>query len=328
MTAAEVLAWFKAKELLAGRNVSVVEAVEAYVRDRTFVREHRTLSDAVNEYLAARQGEGVGTGYLRHVKKVLGDFRDAFNDRDRLEVTPEEARDWLYGLDVAPLTQVNYRKKLAAFYQFCVQHQWVQDSPWRVVKPPKVVAKEIETLTVDQTRFLFRANEDQPPQVLARLALEAFAGLRYSSAIRLSFDDVRWEQKGVLLPAAKIKTERRQFIDGLPENLWAWLELCRSRGEDWRISERNYLYHKTSAFSRATLLYRQEHSEDDPEGLIPHPKNALRHSFATYHCAMHKSPGRTAAILCHRNETKLWQHYKGAATEAQGRDYFSILPSS
>ena len=32
------------------------------------------------------------------------------------------------------------------------------------------------------------------------------------------------------------------------------------------------------------------------------PKNALRHSFVTYHVALHRNPGKTALIVSHRDQ--------------------------
>jgi hypothetical protein len=35
--------------------------------------------------------------------------------------------------------------------------------------------------------------------------------------------DVNFADKGITLPAAKLKIRKRHYIDGLPENLWPWL---------------------------------------------------------------------------------------------------------
>ena len=61
---------------------------------------------------------------------------------------------------------------------------------------------------------------------------------------------------------------------------------------------------------------------------VPHPHNALRHSFASHHVAAFKKPGLTAFLLCHGSEKKLWSNYKGNATEAEGKRWWEITPLS
>ena len=56
------------------------------------------------------------------------------------------------------------------------------------------------------------------------------------------------------------------------------------------------------------------------------PGNVLRHSFATYHVAMHKDAASTAVLLTHRNPSMLYQHYKGRASAADAQRYFAIAP--
>lgn len=78
------------------------------------------------------------------------------------------------------------------------------------------------------------------------------------------------------------------------------------------MTPRQYLEAKSKAFVRAR---------------VPHPRNCLRHSFATYHVAANRDVARTAVILCHSSPKMLWQHYKGRGTEADGAAFFLIYPT-
>jgi site-specific recombinase XerD len=322
LNAAQALEYVRARDLLAGRDVTVLEAVEGYLKHTPNSENTIGLRAAIKEYLEA-SSHNVSPSHFKQIERALSNYQANFGNK--LVVTPKEFREWMNGLPFQPQTKANYRKKASAFYRFALKNEWISTNPVAAVEPPTTIEKEVETLTPEQTEFLFRANQDAPGPVLARLALEAFAGLRFSSACRVSIGDIKWKLRGIELPAAKLKTKRRQFIDGLPDNLWQWLELARSRAEDWEMAERNYLYHKGRAFENANALCLAEKEIADG---VPHPKNALRHSFATYHVALHKSPARTATILCHRSEKKLWDHYKGRATEDEGKRYFEIKPTS
>jgi hypothetical protein len=72
---------------------------------------------------------------------------------------------------------------------------------------------------------------------------------------------------------------------------------------------------------------------DNVRGLVPKvagvkmPHNALRHSFCSYHVALHGDAGKTATLLTHRgNVSILYEHYKGNCKMADGVAYFGILP--
>ncbi|EDY82040.1 hypothetical protein VDG1235_1660 [Verrucomicrobiia bacterium DG1235] len=317
----EVRDYLKARKKLEGSELTVLEAVEKYLELKPSDESLKDLSEAISEYLEVKE-RAVSQPHYRQIKRTLDFFQTTFSET--VAIASSDIADWLNGLPYDPQTKQNYRKRLNAFFGYCVRQDWIQNNPIRGVEPPEVIPTEIGVLTPIEANYLFRANHDAPAPVLARFALEAFAGLRYSSACRIDFVDIKWELKGIELPAAKIKTKRRHFIDGLPDNLWRWLEFCRAQSEDWRIEERNYLYHKSTAFEKATLLFRQENGG---QGEVPHPKNALRHSFASYHVALNKSPSATATILCHNSEKKLWDHYKGRATESDGEKYFGITPT-
>ena len=144
--------------------------------------------------------------------------------------------------------------------------------------------------------------------------MEAFAGLRFSSAFKLEKHDVNFVDKGILLPAHKLKTGkgrggRRRYIDKLPENLWSWLAVTNDAC--WALQSSDWMHLKSDLFTKAK---------------VPHPHNSLRHSFATHHMAWQGDAARTAAILCHKDQQELWEHYNGCATSVAGAAYFTITP--
>ena len=166
-------------------------------------------------------------------------------------------------------------------------------------------------LTPKQTARLFAYALKHRPETLGRLALEAFAGLRFTSAAMLAKEEINFDDKGITLLARKIKTRRRRYIDGLPANFWDWIgkttEAC------WRMKRSQWMHIKSDVFAGAG---------------VPHPQNCLRHSFCTYHVSAYKNPGLTATLLCHQNQAQLWGHYNGIASQAAGLTYFSIKPEN
>lgn len=170
---------------------------------------------------------------------------------------------------------------------------------------------DVGLLSVEDTEKLLAYALKHYAEIVPRLALECFAGLRYSSAHRIERSDINFVDRGILLLAKKRKTGRRHYIDGLPDNLFDWLKL--ETPATWALTERQYMRLKSACFK---------------DGKIPDPHNCLRHGFCTYHVAAFKNSGLTATILCHRNQGLLWSTYNGRATQPDGKRYFELWPAA
>lgn len=268
-----------------------------------------TVADAVTRYLEAKEAEGMADTTLGHYRPALARLVASLGTHKIGAITREQLAKWVDGLDMADYSKRTHAIRARSLFEWLRIQRQIPANPCDGMKPVKVIADEVETWTIEEFGRLFYANEGQPPELLGRLACECFAGLRFSSAALLNGAE-DFKDGGIVLPAAKIKTRRRQFIDGLPECLWFWVN--RSNPAEWSMTPRQYLAAKSAAVIRAGL--RSVH-------------NACRHGFGTYHMAAHKDAARTAAILCHTSQKMLWQHYKGRATEVDGRAFFLLYPT-
>ena len=84
---------------------------------------------------------------------------------------------------------------------------------------------------------------------------------------------------------------------------------------------------KGRIFREAGLKPEASKSNED-RAQLARMHNVLRHSFASYHVALEGDAARTALLLTHRNQSMLWQHYRGRATKAEAKAYFGIVPSN
>jgi site-specific recombinase XerC len=272
-------------------------------------KEEPAVSAAVADFIAAKEGQGISPAALSHYKKWLGRFSVAFGARRVSTVTREEISAWLPTLGLGAVTTRGHLTRVRGLFSWLVICGQIARNPCAGIKAPKIVGKDVEVYSLAQGRALFEKNAGESRELLGRLALEAFAGLRFASAAVIAAADIKTASGGIVLPADKIKTERREFIDGLPANLWAWL--AWSKPEAWSMTPRAYLAAKSNARVRAGL---------------PEVRNALRHSFCSYHIAAHKDPSRTSVILCHSSPRMLWRHYRGNATAEDGAAWFEIMP--
>jgi len=291
-----------------GADVAISDVLACW-RKYGVKRERLPLDKAVEQYMAAKKAEGIAASTLLHYQSPYGKLIQNFGDRPIDAISRNEINQYLSSIDGAGWTIRTHTVRVRSLFNWLKKNQLIADSPCEGLKPVKVIEEEVKVLSVDDAKKLFEKNANEPPELLGRMALEAFAGLRYSSAAKIEPSDISLEERGVSLPALKIKTRRRQYIDGLPENLWLWIE--RSNPSAWTMTERQYLDAKSKAFVRAD---------------VPHPRNCLRHSFASYHVAANRDVSKTAVILCHSSPKMLWSHYKGRATEQDGKAYFQIKP--
>jgi integrase len=177
-------------------------------------------------------------------------------------------------------------------------------------------------LKIDEAEALFRANEEIDPGICGLLALGAFAGMRSSAIVRLAYDELDFKNRAILTPAAKTKKNRRHFIEGLPENLWSWLE--KTPPQAFQMSPREFARRREAALARAGLLVTKAEAKKTGAKPKAPPKNCLRHSFVSYHVALHRDPGKTALLVSHKDQAILWDHYLGVATAEDAGRYFAI----
>jgi integrase len=270
------------------------------------------LADAVETFGSMVATSGASGDMRRRYRVVFDSFSDFAGAGVRLgSIQSAKIIDWLAALKkqrgFSAQTLKHYRQAVAALFKHFYLARAIGWNPCDAVAAPRVRAADVSVLSLADGVRLFEANRGLP--VATRLALEAFGGLRYTSAIRLERHEVDWENRALRFPSAKHKSGRDQYVEGYPDNLWVWLAAAPAAA--WEMTPRQYLNEKAAAFARAG---------------VGNPGNVLRHSFCSYHVAMHRDAARTAVLLTHTSPVMLYRHYKGKATAADAGQWFSILP--
>ena len=289
-----------------------------------------TLWDACDEYVRdMRENEKADKEHIRHVRRILETLVESFGERFVPEIKREELESWLNALQFAPVTKKNYRSTLCAAWNWFEKHEVVEKNIARQLDCPDIEMGEIGIFTVEEAEKLLRANEKIDPEVCGLIALGLFAGMRTSAIARVTYDEITMRQ-GILTPAEKTKKNRRNYIENLPDNLWAWLERTPKTAFNW--CERKWKKRRESALRRAGLdlkgtpLNKPYENGKLPQKKIP-PHNAMRHSFASYHVAWKRDFQDTALIMSHKGTDILFKHYRGVATKENAEKYFNIYPS-
>lgn len=309
--------WLAFKAKIAGADPMLV------AREWLVHRQGRGLStgdvvveSAVVRYLKFRAGENLSADTYRHFKKHLKDrFAAVYPSKAIADLTPELISEWLDGLKhpktgepMDPLTRRHHRKDLNTFLDYCVRQGWTMRNPCELVAVPKIAEGEVELLTLAEARALFAANAKQ--RLIGRLALEAFGGLRSSSAARIGLEDINAPEKGIRIPGSIHKGGKTIYRQGHPANLWAWI--VATPGTCWKMSKKDYDREKHDAFARAGLGFSE---------------NRLRKTFASAHLAWLKNQPLTSYLMQHKH-TSTTDIYLGVMSEGDAAAYFKILPTT
>jgi integrase len=304
-----------------------------------------TVADAWKDFNADQEKRKLSADTHRHRRTHGKRLCAQLGKRLAASIKADEVAAWLDGL-VNPRTGGSMGRWAKAHHLQTAQHlfEWLKDrrkiphNPCDAVTPPdateldpatgEIAHRDINIVTVEQARALFAANRHEI--CLGRLALEFFGGLRNSSAARLRAEDINWEDRGITMPGHLHKSSRRHYVEGWPENLWAWMKAAPAAC--WAISRRSYAEEKREAFARAGLKPPapppNEKREWSPaeRAQFDAMQNVARHSFATYHLAAFKDPKLTAYLLTKTSIQSLNNDYRGRATTAAGVAYFGIAP--
>lgn len=313
--------WNLASQLLP--NVDPIELVEFWL-DHHSEEAERTLSQALPIYTNQMKLAGRDPSYLKHTAKAFERFEAVFGDKPIGSIQSTDIAEFIHSLPFEPLTKRHYRTYLAGAFKWFMQQGWIINNPVASVPAPRVMLEEPGILTVKETRSLFRANEKEDPEICALLALGAFAGMRSSAIARMDYKEIDFAARAILTPASKTKKNRRQFIEGLPQNLFEWLSLASKK--TFAITPRQFAKRGEIAFQRAGLLVTKAQAKREKITPKAPPKNCLRHSFVSYHVALHRNPGHTALLISHKNQNILYEHYLGVATKEDAERYFGIKP--
>lgn len=242
----------------------------------------------------------------------------------------EHALTALRGLEGQRLSSrsiLNYRRILSEIFSHAVKKQYTPTNPLDQLgredlkrlggEKQKSNHDQIKILKPDQVRRLLNsALELGELGMLASLALRLFCGLRTGEAARLDWSNVRWlDSRPVILLAGWQAKKRVPREITIPKNALAWLKLCNppSSGPVQPGSEKTY----AKRFGRIP-----QHAG------VAWDMNCTRHSYGSYHYALHDNAALTSKELGHiNNPHQLFTSYRRLATKEDAEAYFSIAPA-
>ena len=261
-----------------------------------------TLPEAAQVYLAKKTSESLRQLSLQQIRWKLGLLTQAFGNKTPNTITPTHLEHWFAQRKWTRSTIDGVIAKIGPFFTWCVREGYCESNPCKAVKRPRSDDSPPAIFTPPETKKLLQTALRYDPRLVPYLAIGLFAGVRPLEIERLTWADI--SDRYIEITAAKAKTRQRRLVS-LLDNLKEWLAL----GGDLPLTN------KRKRLARVVQI----------AGLNWQP-DIMRHSFASYHLAMHTSADKTALELGHRDSKMLFAHYRELVTQEAAQAYWSIRP--
>jgi integrase len=303
---AVAIEYAQARNLLDG--VPLFDAVRFYARHHGRGIKRKSVVQAFEDMLGAKQRKGVSDVYLRDLRYRLGAFKNAFHC-DISTIAPDDVAAFLNNLKLSPRSHNNSLRALRTFFAYAQRHDWLSkevDLLSRVEKRTEKPAP-VEIFTSKELAALFK---HASPQIAPCLALGAFSGLRSEEIMRLDWSDVERRPGFIEVAAHKAKTQTRRIVP-IPDNLARWLSMApRNGAKVWLRSRDCFFEALRNAADNAKIKWKQ---------------NALRHSFISYRLAEIQDMNRVA-LEAGNSPQMIFRHYRELVTPQEAKTWFAIAP--
>ena len=318
LSAADTLA--EALKLL-GDLANVLAAAKDYSQRRKKTTPKR-VEDVVTELLAVKEARGGSKRYLQDLRSRLNRFGKSFQ-KEIGNVTTAEIQEWLDGQKkISPQSHVNFRRVIHLLFTFAVARGFAMDNP--VDGCERVKVRNTGNKAVFTPAQFTRLLEAASPDFLPALAIGAFAGIRSAEIERLSWSDIDFTAKHIVVSAGNAKTASRRIV-AMPDNLCAWLAPYASRtGKIWQGTHEDF-YQAQQDTAAATEVLPDPLRNISAVEPVKWMSNALRSSYASYRFAMTNDAGRVAGE-CGNSAATIHKHYRELVTPKDAEKWFGIMP--
>jgi integrase len=289
-------------------DVTITEAVTYYIDRVLRFRVSPTVDEAVKKLIHEKSGNGRRPRTITDMQSRLGKFAADFGARKLSEITVDEVIEWLSKI-VNTVTRDNYRRHLFHLWHVAVKRKWTGENVIADIDRPRLPEPSRGILTVEQVARLLEHADDHG--LVPYIILGTFQGIRPEELHKLDWKQVNWTERMITLESGVTKTTWRRIIT-LNDTTVAWLApFVRREGP---LVDAVKFREQFDALRKAAKITQW-------------PKDGLRHSFGSYHCAMFKDITRTATEMGN-SVNVVHRHYRALVTEADAKRFWSLRPDA
>jgi integrase len=308
LTNAQTTDAMRALERLAehGLTCTLDKAVEVALPHLLASGRHVTAEQLCKEFAESKAASWSAVS-KRNFATISKLFLNEFEGRAISEISGRDIESWLSARFPTAGYKANALRTIRPAFSWAVRQELLQTSPFEKVEQVRTRAHDgVDVFTPDEAaRLMFCA----PADCIAAFAILLFAGVRPTELTRLTWGNIR--EGFIHITPSIAKTQQVRNIE-LEPTLAAWLATTGTHQTEESICPPNWLRKRQETVKAAGLQGRTD---------------TARHSYATYHLALHKDVNALKSNLGHsKGSDTLFVHYRAAATPADAERYWSILP--
>lgn len=305
---------------------TIEQAVDFFLSQHRPLKASLTLGELLDRAVLEKELAGLRKNSLAQFACSCRSFIAAVGaERLAATVRREDVKAWILSRGFAPKTQRTYLGDVRSLFSWAARERFVASNPLAgddgFIQLAEMTEDEIAVFDVDVCGRLLAAalfaaapslargaggvyqREDVPGgfrELIGYVAVAMFCGVRPEEIRRVDLQKLDLQHGTLVIKGSGSKTRARRVID-FPRVAKVWLRLWRKLCPASPLVPPNF--RKRFEALRAAA------------GIETWPADVLRHTFASYHYAMHADrKGLQAAMGHSESEDTLDRHYRALAT--------------
>jgi integrase len=286
------------------------------------VPEEITLKDAIRGFIMEGESLNHRDSTTQARESFLRDFARGREEMLISRITQATCQEWFDArARHARETKIGEKNKLNAWFTWAIKHGYMREgttlcpTPVSPIKFAKEDKKVPAILTPAEAKALLSFAAEKEPNVLVFITLGLFTGIRPQELHKITFADVRIEDKLVNVVISKT---RRGRIAPIPDCAIPWLELAKAKGQ-WGESG-DEIAPSLNTMKKIRIRLRE---------VLPNKKwehDVMRHSCASYRYEQCHNLGVVAKELGNSPQI-LEKNYLQTVTPKAMQEFYSIVPA-
>jgi integrase len=252
--------------------IELSEAVDEAIRRKRVAGNVVTLKEACDAVFKRQKSKDLSEGHLKTMKGIFDRVCLSLGKRRLRDIVEDDLEKWANkqvtttGEPITETTRQSYYRYLGIVFSQGVSKKWCVENPLLGLKGKYVIKPQVVTvLKPDQMARLLGAALSYRKDLVASIAIKAFAGLRTSEVMRLDWSTI--DDTALQVPAPVSKTNLSRVIEHI-DPMRAWLD--GRRKESGKVVDLNPKSWHNAVDSLARMAG------------ITIVRNSIRHSFGTY----------------------------------------------